>query len=215
MSESPVLIEPSFADAIAMIAAAEELSGQTRRHWATSLRSVARFFDKPLEIIPARYSAVRADLAQLHAAPLGLSPKTLQNHKSNVKSALLWLTREKGIPAHGTPLTAAWEALRSKVSDALIRMRLASLMRFCSANGIEPAAVDEAVIDGFIGYRVRAGKRVADAFRRLVARAWNGNVGVVPGWPAVQLLEPAIKPAVEVAWEEFPAGLREAVDQVP
>jgi hypothetical protein len=200
MNEYPVLIEPSFADAIAIVAAAEELSEQTRRHWATSLRSIARFFDKPLEIIPARYSAVRADLAQLHPVPLGLTPKTLQNHKSNVKSALLWLAREKGIPAHGTPLTAAWEALRSKVSDALIRMRLASLIRFCSANGIEPAAVDETVVDDFIAYRVRTGKRVNASFRRLLARAWNGNVGVVPGWPALRLHEPPIKPAVEVAW---------------
>ena len=36
MSENVVLIEQSFADAIAMIAAAEELPEEKRRHWATS-----------------------------------------------------------------------------------------------------------------------------------------------------------------------------------
>src|SRR2546430_880524 len=103
MSQTPLLIETSFADAIAIITAAREFREQTRRHWATSLRQIAKALDKPLEVIPARYSAVRADLAQLHHAPAGLTAKTLQNHKSNVKSALLWLAREKGIPAHGTP----------------------------------------------------------------------------------------------------------------
>jgi hypothetical protein len=89
MSQIPVLIESSFADAITIIAAADELSEQTRRHWTTSLRQIAKALDKPLEVIPARYSAVRADLGQLHHAPAGVTAKTLQNHKSNVKSALM------------------------------------------------------------------------------------------------------------------------------
>ena len=93
---APILIETSFADAIAIIMAASELPEQTRRHWTTSLRQIAKSLDKPPEVIPARYSAVRADLAQLHPVPAGVTAKTLQNHKSNVKSALLWLAREKG-----------------------------------------------------------------------------------------------------------------------
>jgi hypothetical protein len=81
MTEPPVpLIEISFVQAIAIIAAADELPEQTRRHWATSLRQIAKALDQPLEVIPARYSAVRAELAQLHQIPAGLTAKTLQNH---------------------------------------------------------------------------------------------------------------------------------------
>jgi hypothetical protein len=54
MSQTPVLIEPSFVDAIAIIAASDELLKQTRRHWTTSLRQIAKAFDKPLLVIPAR-----------------------------------------------------------------------------------------------------------------------------------------------------------------
>jgi hypothetical protein len=117
MSEITGLIETSFADAFAIIAGAGELSEQTRRHWTTSLRQIAKALDKPPELIPARYSAVRADLAQLHHEPLGLTAKTLQNHKSNAKSALLWLAREKGIPKHGAPLMSVWEKLRAEIGD--------------------------------------------------------------------------------------------------
>jgi hypothetical protein len=35
MSEKPVLIEPSLADAIDIIVASEELPEQTRRHWSS------------------------------------------------------------------------------------------------------------------------------------------------------------------------------------
>ena len=51
MTENSILIETSFADAIAMIAAAQELPEQIRRHWATSMRQIAKAFDKPAEVI--------------------------------------------------------------------------------------------------------------------------------------------------------------------
>jgi hypothetical protein len=96
MAENPGLIEPSFEDAIAMIAASEELPEQLKRHWTTSLRQFAKAVERPLEVIPARYSAVRNDLAGWHHAPSGLPPKTVANHRSNTKRALLYLiTRER------------------------------------------------------------------------------------------------------------------------
>jgi Phage integrase family len=213
MTETPSLIETSFADAVGIIAAAPELPEQTRRHWTTSVRQIAKALGRPPGVIPARYSAVRADLAQLHQVPAGLTLKTMQNHKSNVKSALLWLAREKGIPKHGAPLSPDWEPLRAAVKDSLVRSRLSSFIRYCSANNISPAEVDEVVVDGFVTYRSRCGKPANEAFRRLLARSWNANVGTIPGWPAIRLMVPPVKPAVDVEWEAFPLGLRQDIDR--
>jgi hypothetical protein len=213
MSQTPLLIETSLVDAIAIIAASDELPKQTQRHWTTSLRQIAKALDKPLEVIPARLRAVRGDLARLHHAPTGLTLKTLRNHKSNVKSALLWLAREKGIPQHGAPLTPAWENLRDQIKDRFVRWRLSSFMRFCSANGIAPAEVDERIVERFKGYRAQSGMATDDASGRRLVRAWNSNVGIIRGWPARWLREPAVKPSTEVTWTEFPEGLRRDVDQ--
>jgi len=206
------LIEPSLDDAIEMIAASTELPNQTKRHWMTSVRQFAKVEDRPLGMIPARYSAVRNDLAKWHHVPAGLTPKTVMNHRSNVKSALLWLAQEKGIPEHGAPLSAEWEALRAQVKDPLHRSRLSSFIRFCSANNMTPP-VDEVVVDKFMDYRARCGKPADAAFRRLLARAWNANVGTVPGWPKGRLEEPPVKSAVEIDWEEFHKGLKRDVDK--
>jgi integrase len=213
MTEKTLLIEKSFADAIAMIAAAEELPEHTRRHWPTSLRKIAEALDKPLEVIPARYSAVRADLLNLHHVPAGFTAKTLANHKSNVKSALLYLAREKGIPQYGAPLTPDWQMLIGQIEDALTRFRLSSFVRFCSAHTIAPLDVSEVVLDQFMDYRTRCGKPADAAFRRLLARAWNANTGKVPGWPTRRLVEPPVKADLETKWEEFPEGLRADVDR--
>jgi hypothetical protein len=213
MAENTILIETSFAQAIDIIMSSAELSEQKRRHWTTSLRQIGKALDRPLEVIPARYSAVRADLRGLHHAPLGLTPKTLQNHRSNVKSALLWLAHEKGVPQYGAPLTPEWEALRSQIGNALIRMRLSALMRFCSVNEIGPTEVDEIAIDRFMDYRAKLGKSHGASDRRLIARAWNKSAKIVRGWPARQLLVPPAKSVVEVPWEAFPEGLRRDVEQ--
>jgi hypothetical protein len=188
MTQTPTLIERSFAEAIAIIEAAPELPEQKRRHWTTSLRQIAKALDRPLEAIPARYTAVRADLARLHQAPAGLTVKTLLNHKSNVKRALLWLAQERDVPRHGAPLAPAWDQLRAQLRDGAVRSRLSSFMRFCSANGVAPGEVDEAVVDRFVDYRARIGKPADHAYRRLLARTWNANVGSLPGFPACMLI---------------------------
>ncbi len=207
MTQISRLIEPSFADAIAIIHASPELPEGKRRHWTTSLRQIAKAMDRPLEAIPARYSAVRRDLDQLHQARVGLTAKTLRNHKSNAKSALNWLTREKGLP-RGAPFTPAWEGLRGSIGDAPARYRLAAFMRFCSASNIEPAQVDEAIVDNFMAYCARAGKPATNAARRVLARDWNANIETIPGWPRRELIEPPIKAEMEPAWEDFPQGLQ-------
>jgi hypothetical protein len=213
MSENVDLIEPSFRDAIEMIASSEALPDELKRHWTTSLRQFAKATDRQLEVIPARYSAVRNELANWHHAPSGLTPKTVMNHRSNTKRALLYLSQEKGIPEHGAPLTTDWDKLLAQVSDSLVRSRLSSLIRFCSANKISPQDVDETAIDRFVQYRNRCSKPADDAFRRLLARAWNTNIGSIPDWPERRLEEPPVKSAVEVEWEEFPRGLQRDVDK--
>ena len=46
-----------------------------------------------------------------------------------------------------------------------------------------------------MAYRSQCAKPADTAFRRLMARAWNGNVGTIAGWPAKRLIEPLVKAA--------------------
>jgi hypothetical protein len=213
MTQNPVLTEASFADAIAILASSAELPDQIRKHWATSLRQIAKALDKPIEVIPARYSAICKEIAHLHEVPVGLTAKTMRNHKSNAKSALLWLAREKDVPRHGTPLTVPWERLWVATRKTRTRYRLSSLMRYCSAKRISPDEVDEAILDRFMDYRRERGIKADEAFRRFMARAWNSHVGRVRGWSARRLIEPPVKTRVKIPWSRFPGGLRREIDR--
>ena len=207
------LLEPSFADAAKAIESAADLPARTRSHWLCSLRQIAKALDKPMEIIPARWTATRFAVGRLHHARVGANAKTLANHKSNVRAALLWFGNEKNVPRRGMPFTPDWQHLRQQLSDRRARSVLSSLMRYCSARQIAPAAVDEAVIDGYMRYRAETTALASNAAaRRAIARAWNGCVDIIEGWPAHRLVEPAVKTKEGPAWDDFPEGLRSDVE---
>jgi integrase len=214
MTEKPTALEPSFAEAILAISAAADLSEETRRHWRSSLTGIAKAFDQPLELIPARYSAVRARMAALHHVPLDWVAKTLANHKSNAKAALIWFAKEKDVLPHGVALSPAWDRLRVQLKDPSTRYRLMPLMRFCSGVDIEPDAVDEAVVDRYMDHRARTTTRASDATsRRILARLWNAGIGNIEGWPQQRLVEPPVKAAEGPGWDDLPDGLRADIEE--
>ena len=213
MTQENLALEPSFSDAITAIRAAPDLSDQTRRHWCSSLAGIARAFDQPMELIPARFSAVRARMAALHHVPLGWTTKTASNHRSNAKAALLWFAKETGVLPHGVTLLPTWETLCAPLRDPSTRYRLLPFARFCSGVGIEPAAVDEAVIDRYMEHRARTTSRASDAAsRRILARLWNAQIDRVDGWPQLRLVEPPVKAGEGPAWDDFQEGLRQDVE---
>lgn len=213
MSEQREIIEPSFANAIEAIAAATELSLQTRRQWCSALRGLARCLDRPPESIPARFSAVRNKMLALKYPPFGWTAKTLANTKSTAKAALLWFRREEGLGIDGVPMTPAWATLHRGLGDRSTRYRLAPLMRFCSAIGIAPAAVDDDVLGRFLRHRESTSTRVGDlAVRRVIVRLWNGCVGTIEGWPEKTLEVPPLKRRGGLAWQDLPEGWRSDVD---
>lgn len=213
MAENSISLEPTFADAVAAISATADLSEEKRRHWRTSLAGIAKAFDQPLAVIPARYSAIRARMAGLHHVPLDWTPKTLANHKANAKTALLWFAKEKDIQRHGVALSSTWDRLRAELVDPSTRYRLTPLMRFCSGIQIEPEAVDEAVIDQFMDFRARTTARATDtASRRILARLWNAEIGKIDNWPQLQLVEPPMKASEGPVMNDFPEGLRTGIE---
>ncbi|GEM_PF-436861 len=208
------LHEPSFEDAVAAILGDPDLPADLKRHWPCSLRRVAAFLDRPMALVPARWSAIRVPASRLKAARFGVTQKTLANHLGNVRAALAWMRQEKRVPFRGAHLSPEWEALCAKCPRLPHRARLLPLMRFCSARGIAPEAVDERVLDSFLDYRRNTTALAADAAaRRSLARYWNDRVRMVPGWPDQLLIEPPSRRAEAFpSWDAYPLGLRYEIE---
>jgi integrase len=213
MTDNPKLLEPSFADAMIAIVQADDLSDQHRRHWTCSLKQVAKWLDRPLTLIPARWTAARIPVVQLHHARLSVTAKTLANHKANVRAALCWFNNKHDVPVRGVPLSPEWAKLRDGIKDRGQRARLYGLMRYCSGRGVGPTLVDDTILDDYLAYRAETTALASNnTARRSIARTWNACGIAIGGWPKQPLTEPAIQAQGGPAWENFPAGLRRDVE---
>ena len=208
------LLEPSIADMLKAIDTATALPASKKTHWSCSLRQICAYLNRPPEIVPARWSGIKNAIYEFHAARVGANPKTLANHKSNVRAALLWFAEERNLPKLGAPLMPAWAALMGKVVDPNRRKRLSGLVRYCSAAKIVPAHVNEEVLDKYMSYRGETTRLAANkAARRVIARAWNACVEEIKEWPRQRLIEPQVKPLTETPWDSFPETLREEIER--
>jgi hypothetical protein len=205
------LLEPSFAEAIATIEQAKELPASKRTHWCCSLRIIAKGLDRPPESVAARWGAVALQVNQLHHANAGVEWKTLANHKSNAKAALFWFRDEQGLSPRGAPLRPEWGRLRRGLKDRSGLAKLSGLIRYCSLKGINPSAVNEAVLDSYMAYRKETTALAIDTkARRAIARVWNAS-RAIEGWPQQQLIEPALKAKKGPRWEDFQPQLQDDV----
>jgi hypothetical protein len=175
------LLESSFLDLIAAVERAPDLSEERRRHWLCSMRQIAKWLDRPAAVIPARWHSVRISVGQLHHARVGVTAKTLANHKSNIRAALRWFAKEHDAPQRGARLTAEWVRFCGRV-DKRTRDRLYSFIRYCSARGIAPASVDDKTFEDYWRYRIATTARVSNnTARRFMVRAWNACAGAMSG----------------------------------
>lgn len=214
MTEPMAILEPTFSAAMTAIEDAPDLSVGIKRHWACSLRQIAKWLDRPVEVTPARWTAIRLPVGQLHHARLGVTAKTVANHKSNVAAALRWFGKEYNVPSRGMPLSAEWATLRDGIGDRGRRARLYGLMRYCSGRSLMPDAVDDAVVADYLRYRAETTSLAAGSMaHRSIARAWNVSAGENPAWPAQRLAEPPVKGQEAPSWEAFPEGLRSDLDK--
>jgi integrase len=213
MPEKRALLEPSFVEAIAAIEQSADLSKVAKRHWVCSLRQIGKWLDRPLELVPARWTSIRSPVSQLHHARVDVTAKTVANHKSNVAAALRWFSKEHNVSPRGVVLSAEWAALRDGIDDRGRRARLYGLMRYCSGRGLKPSSVDDAVLPDYLHYRAETTSLASTTMaRRSIARAWNVSADGVADWPAQRLTEPPVKASEGPAWEKFPQGLRRDVD---
>jgi hypothetical protein len=207
------LLEPSFANAIAAIETATDLTPAQRTHWACALRRIAIALGRPPESIAARWGAVALKVNQLHHTDSGVEWKTLANHKANAKRALHWFQKDNDLPKRGAPLIPEWKALRRQLTDLSQKGKLSGLIRYCSMKGILPRNVDDTVVDDYMRYRSKTTALATDIkARRAIARSWNASRRL-KGWPPQTLTEPPLKAITEwPSWENFPPSLRHEVD---
>ena len=160
--------------------------------------------------IPAHVTFLRGMFDRIHPEQSGISRKRLQNIKSDVRFALL----HAGLMGQGqtymAPLTAEWQGLFDTLLDRQFKYGLSRFMRFCSAQGIAPEAVDDQISDAFLVAMERETfVRRPKAVHAAVVRLWNRAAGQIDLWPDTRLTVPSRRQTYTLPWDALPPFLQE------
>lgn len=203
---------PTLADLRDRIGGMDDLPVQKRNE----LRSAIKRFCDAVDLQPAEIRAMPAEVSRLidkaNPAKAGISKARWSNILSSLRCALEIGHQFSRRLKKGAPMTEAWTALLSEVPPR-IRLALTTLAQMCSADGIEPDGVDDAVMDRLLdAFNSRRVVRDADKLARNARRIWNEAVTSIPGWPQRPVTQVSRSQRQHLGWEAFPDSFRESVE---
>ena len=181
---------PTLATVIDRLATAEP-NPQRRSEMVSAIRTLCRVLGRLPHELPADTALLNRLMRAALPAAVGVTPSRWANVRSLVLRAKS-LTGCRIMPGRRLhPFVPAWAALAKRLPDHFARTILSRLMRWCSAEGIAPEDVNQAVLERF-------GRALCEdsfhhhplsAWQRTV-RGWNRAVRTIAGWPQVQLAPP-------------------------
>jgi site-specific recombinase XerD len=213
LADNPALRVPTLAEVMARVAADAALTQRRRDDLLSALRTACRALGTTPDEVLALPAMLRPRLKQLSPVAVGLSEARLGNVRSLVDYALK-VAGVAVVPLRAaTPLDPVWADLLAAIEDRPVRWDLSRFARFCSAAGIRPEQVDDAVGEHFRQHLDAEGAAARPAsLHKTMCQSWNAAVETVPGWPQRRLVVPVHSRVYALPLDAFPASFRRDVE---
>jgi integrase len=198
------------ADVMAMV----EQSEMPERRKQDMLSAIRRVCDM-IGCVPAarklEVPALRALLAAIRPAAHGISRQTYANARSLFAAAMELAGVIERFPRGAARTAPEWAPLTAAIAkDKRLANGLAAFMNWCAWTGVEPASVDDGILQRFLVWmETRTLYARARNLVRQIPAIWSDARALVPGWPAAELARISFRPvSPNLRWEELPEGLR-------
>lgn len=185
---------PSLADLRCQIETRHDLPLLRRRDMASAIRTLAGWFALPEDNVPASAKYIRERLERVHSITTSVSPRRIQNVRSLVLAAMREAGMSTKLASYAAPFSAEWQRLWDLLgADTYAKTELSRFLRYCSAQGIAPDEVTDAVSAQFLE-AIDTESLIAKPKVRhqSLCRVWNRQVDqhAASGWPQVRLTVP-------------------------
>jgi integrase len=205
---------PTLADVMLAIERVPGRAPQERSDLLSAVRKVAEVLGLPPADVPALPGFLRQRLAKVAPAAHGLGKRRWANVRSLLRQGLKIAGVHVLPNRYLAPYSPSWKALDGRIGNRSIRLGLARLMHFASAQDLEPESID----DEFMAAYRRALheesllKEPHKTWRNAIG-FWNRAVEEISGWPQRRLAVPVRPGRYWLPWTDLPGSLREEVEE--
>ncbi len=200
--------QPTLADVLERIEQAPNLTPTQRRDYASAINTFARATGRDPAGLCAHPGALGQRLKVIRPAAADITPRRWGNVVSLLRAAVAasGITVTPG--RYQTPLSPAWRGLHEALTTKSERDGLSRFAHFCSAAGIDPAAVNDTVAAEF--QRALTEDAILANPGRVykgACRVWNRVVTQLPDHGLTPVTPATTNPNYVLPWSAFPASL--------
>lgn len=192
----------------------QSLKEPRKREIVSALRTACRAIGRQPADIIATPAELRKELEAANYTLAGVDQKRWTAVRYLTLKALR-TTGSKVAPSRRTctDYPESWKALRATLTDQYLLIGLSRFMGFCVANSIAPAEVDAEVFERFrVELMEGSIVRNAETIYGRTCRLWDKAGDQVIDWPAFRTGVAPARKGYSLAWDQFPAPLREDVE---
>ena len=203
---------PSLQDILERAQRDPDLDPVRRRDVCSAIRVLADWFGLHRTALPASKPFLREKFARFHPTQVGVGKKRLANVRSAVNFTLDRYGGNNG-QHYFAPLTPAWRRLWDLLPGKYEQCALSRFLRYLSARGILPDAVDDQLSEDFRTALEQESliKDPREAHKNM-ARAWNRMAERNAEWPQIRLTEPRYREPWGLPLSAFPPSFEADVD---
>jgi len=203
----------TYRTLIERVLADESLPAGKRDDVASGIRSFIKAVRLPIDTLVPPLPELRKLIAGFTPAMTNMKPGRWRNIRGHLQFALAHAELASVPRRYQIQPSPRWAELLEPLEYGR-RYKLSHIARYCTANGIEPEQVDDAVMDRLLeDLRERSLKAEPDRVHRDATIAWNKEVDRNPDWPQHPLKVANNRPYYSVPWERFPESLRADIDR--
>lgn len=196
------------------------LKPQHRKNLGSALAGLTLCAGLPEDGIYLTCGNANAVLFRQPPSAFGFTASRFRQICSGIRTILRRIGQHAPPLPNAAGLSDAWKALHDAIPPAkpssktnYRRIRMISFIGYCSAGGIEPAAVHQGTLDAFEVHL--ATETICDGTKeraRRVASNWNWARKHIPGWPAVELRRPGMRREFTFPLSHYPESFQADVE---
>jgi len=213
LNQGPTHFEgTSLNNVLENLATTTSLSSTRKRDLRSAVSRISDLLESTPERLPANIKQLKLMVFNIHPAQNNLSPKSLQNIRSNLLAAVRhFLATEKPVYPR-KKLSSNWQRIYSQLPDKHFNSGLSRFVHFNSDRLIDPGDVNDETVSVFV-QEMTDNSFVPDKKRneihRRTTRLWNEAGDVVESWPDIKLTVPDHrKPRTSHPLTDFPVAFQ-------